>query len=95
MPRWSAGGAITPLYTMRAGSKLTENDPTIWTRTCKSVKIGQFKSTLNVIEKWEGAGSPRVLNMEEVIHPQPQRVPRLQHSELRYTNSGTRKDSDL
>ena len=59
------------------------------------MQSGQFNSTPNTIHQWEGAGVPSVSNMEEVRHPQPQRVPRSQRAELSYTNRGMKKDSDL
>ena len=77
MTLWSAGGALTHPDTMRAGSKLTGTAKIIWIQTWQSVQIGQFKSMLNAIQKWEGAGVPRISNMEVVIYPQPQHVPHL------------------
>ena len=45
-------------------------------------RSGRFNSTSNVIHQWEGAGVPRVSNMEEDRHPQPQYLPYSQSAEL-------------
>ena len=95
MPCWSDGGALTPPDTMRTGYTLTGTAPIKYIQTLRSVGSGQFKSTPNGIQQWEGAGVPRVSNMEEVRYPEPQGVQLLQRVDIRYTNRVTRKDSDL
>ena len=92
MPLWSSGGALTPLDTTRAGYTLTGTVPTRWTRKWQSVQRVQFKSTPNTIHQWEVAGVPKVSNMEEVRHLQPQHVPCSKSAGLSYPNHGTRRD---
>ena len=93
--RCSAGVALTPLDTMQTGYTLTVTAPKRWTRTLQSVQRGQFKSMTKAIQKLEGKGVPRVYNMEEIRHPQPQCIPHLKSAYLNYHNHGTRKDSAL
>ena len=80
---------------MQTGSILTGTDPIRWTRTWWSVQSSQLNSMPNAIQQWEGARVPRLPNMEEFRHPQPQRVPCFQSAELGYPNCGTRNDSAL
>ena len=64
MPRWIAGGALTPPYTMWTGYTPTGTVPKTWSQMLKNLQSGILKSTLNKIQKWEGTWVPRVSNME-------------------------------
>ena len=65
-------------------------DPDVAERAKQSIQNHPQK-----IQQWEGESVPRVSNMEEVRHPQPQHVPCLQSTGFSYTDSGTRKESVL
>ena len=54
-------------------------DPDVAERAKQSIQNHPQK-----IQQWEGESVPRVSNMEEVRHPQPQRVPfiRVQESNI-------------
>ena len=51
MPRWSAGGSLTPQDTMRTGYTLTGTVAIIWIQTWLIMLIGQFKSKPSAIQQ--------------------------------------------
>ena len=80
---------------MRTDSTPTGTTQTRGNQTLRNAQNNKFKIMPNTIQKWEGTGFPRVENMEEVRHPQPQLIQYLQSAGLIYPNRGMRKDSDL
>ena len=88
-------GSITTPDTMRTGSTPTLSAPTVCTQMLQNTQSGRFKSTSNTSKQWEGTGVPRVSNMKEVRHTQPQLAPCLHSSGLIYPNIVMRKEKYL